>query len=70
MGHKIRSGSSLPVCISQGKIKAEAIENIREAIDGYVAALEEDGLAVRKKRLMRCLLRYERVTRTLRPIIW
>ena len=41
---------SLPGCISQGKTKEEAIENIREAIQGYVAALEEDGLPVPKER--------------------
>jgi predicted RNase H-like HicB family nuclease len=37
---------SLPGCISQGETKAKAIGNIREAIEGYVAALEEDGLPV------------------------
>jgi predicted RNase H-like HicB family nuclease len=29
---------SLPGCVSQGETKEEAIQNIREAIDGYVAA--------------------------------
>lgn len=37
---------SLPGCISQGKTKEEAIHNIREAIQGYIEALEEDGMAV------------------------
>ena len=37
---------SLPGCISQGKTKEEAISNIREAIEGYVAALEEDHLPI------------------------
>lgn len=37
---------SLPGCISQGRTKEEAIANIREAIQGYVAALEEDNLPV------------------------
>lgn len=37
---------SLPGCISQGKTKEEAISNIREAIQVYIAALEEDGLPV------------------------
>ncbi len=41
---------SLPGCISQGKTKEEAIINIKEAIRGYVAALEEDGLPVPKER--------------------
>ncbi|MGH2593171.1 MAG: type II toxin-antitoxin system HicB family antitoxin [Anaerolineae bacterium] len=37
---------SLLGCISQGQTKEEAIANIREAIRGYVAALEEDRLPV------------------------
>ena len=37
---------SLPGCISQGKTKEEAITNIREAIRGYIAALQEDGLPI------------------------
>ena len=41
---------SLPGCISQGKTKEEAIANIREAIRGYVAALEEDHLPVPDER--------------------
>ena len=30
----------------QGKTREEAVQNIREAIDAYIAALEEDGLPV------------------------
>lgn len=37
---------SLPGCISQGKTREEAIENAKEAIQGYVAALQEDNLTV------------------------
>jgi len=37
---------SLPGCISQGKTKEEAIINIKEAIRGYIKALEEDGMPV------------------------
>ncbi|MCX6639206.1 MAG: type II toxin-antitoxin system HicB family antitoxin [bacterium] len=37
---------SLPGCLTQGKTKEEALENIREAIRGYIAALEEDGIEV------------------------
>ena len=33
-------------CMSQDKTKEEAVENIREAIQGYVAVLEEDHLPV------------------------
>ena len=41
---------SLPGCISQGETKEEAIANIKEAIQGYVAALKEDGLPVPEER--------------------
>lgn len=37
---------SLPGCISQGKTREEAVTNIREAINAYVNALEEDGISV------------------------
>jgi predicted RNase H-like HicB family nuclease len=37
---------SLPGCVSQGGTREEAIANIREAIRGYIAALEDDGLPV------------------------
>jgi predicted RNase H-like HicB family nuclease len=37
---------SLKGCNSQGKTKDEALANIKEAIAGYIAALEEDGLPV------------------------
>ncbi|MDF0667932.1 MAG: type II toxin-antitoxin system HicB family antitoxin [Nitrospira sp.] len=41
---------SLPGCLSQGRTKEDAVTNIREAIRGYVAALEEDKLAVPEER--------------------
>jgi len=41
---------SLPGCISQGTTKEEAIINIREAIQVYISALEEDKLAVPPER--------------------
>jgi predicted RNase H-like HicB family nuclease len=37
---------SLPGCVSQGKTRDEAIANIKEAIQGYIKALEDDGLPV------------------------
>jgi len=40
----------LPGCISQGKTKEEAIANIKEAIQGYIAALEEDHLPIPEER--------------------
>jgi predicted RNase H-like HicB family nuclease len=32
---------SLPGCISQGRTREEAIDNIREAIEGYLESLEK-----------------------------
>jgi len=40
----------LPGCISQGKSKEQVIDNIKEAIEGYVAALEEDNLPVPEEK--------------------
>jgi predicted RNase H-like HicB family nuclease len=37
---------SLPGCISQGMDREDAIRNVREAIQAYIAVLEEDGLPV------------------------
>jgi len=45
-GYWVAECPSLPGCISQGESRESALQNIREAIEGYVAALEEDGLAV------------------------
>jgi predicted RNase H-like HicB family nuclease len=45
-GYWVAECPSLPGCISQGKTKEEAIANIKEAIHGYIAALEEDSLPV------------------------
>ncbi len=45
-GYWVAECPSLPGCISQGTTRKEALINIKEAIDGYVAALEEDGLPV------------------------
>ena len=41
---------SLPGCISQGKGREEALENIEEAIDAYIAALQEDNLEIPEDR--------------------
>lgn len=32
---------SLPGCISQGKTRKEALANIKDAIDGYLASLKK-----------------------------
>ena len=34
---------SLPGCISQGRTRTEAIENIKEAIAGYLESLQAHG---------------------------
>lgn len=45
-GYWVAECPSLPGCVSQGTTKEEAIANIREAIEGYILVLEEDGLPV------------------------
>ena len=49
-GYWVAECLSLPGCVSQGKTRQEAIEHIREAIQGYIAALEADGLPVPEER--------------------
>jgi predicted RNase H-like HicB family nuclease len=49
-GYWVAEYPSLPGCLSQGKTKEDAVANIREAIRGYIAALEEDKLAVPEER--------------------
>ena len=49
-GYWLAECPSLPGCVSQGKTKDEATQNIREAIRAYVAALESDGLPVPEER--------------------
>lgn len=49
-GYWVAECPSLPGCISQGETREQAIANIREAIEGYVLTLEEDGLPVPKER--------------------
>jgi predicted RNase H-like HicB family nuclease len=34
---------SLPGCVSQGNTKAEAIANIKEAIEAYIESLQKHG---------------------------
>ena len=45
-GYWVAECPSLPRCISQAETKQEAVSNIREAIEGYIVALKEDGLPV------------------------
>lgn len=36
---------ALPDCASQGETREEALANIREAIDGYLRVMREDGFS-------------------------
>ena len=47
-GYWVAECPSLPGCISQAETKQEAVNNIREAVDGYIVALKEDGLPVKE----------------------
>lgn len=47
---------SLPGCVSQGRSREEAITNVREAIEGYVQVLKEDGLPVPEERFQALLV--------------
>lgn len=45
-GYWVAECPSLPGCISQGKTREDAIQNIKEAIQVYISALEDDSLPV------------------------
>ncbi|PKO20308.1 MAG: hypothetical protein CVU38_20810 [Chloroflexi bacterium HGW-Chloroflexi-1] len=49
-GYWVAECPSLPGCISQGKTRYDVVANIREAIQGYIIALEEDRLPVPEDR--------------------
>lgn len=55
-GYWIAECPSLPGCVSQGETREKAITNIREAIQGYIRALEEDRLKVPEERFEALLL--------------
>jgi predicted RNase H-like HicB family nuclease len=42
----IAEAASLPGCVTQGRTRAEAIKNIREAIAAYLESLEAHGDAI------------------------
>jgi len=42
-GFFVVSCPALPGCHSQGRTKEEAIDNIREAIQGYIASMRKHG---------------------------
>lgn len=45
-GYWVAECPSLRGCVSQGKTREETMRNIKEAIEGYVLALKQDGLPV------------------------
>lgn len=55
-GYWVAECPSLPGCVSQGTSREEAIHNIKEAIEGYILALQEDNLPVPEDRLDALLL--------------
>jgi len=42
---------SLPGCITQGRTKKDAVENMKEAIEVYILALRDDNLPVPEDHL-------------------
>ena len=49
-GYWVAECPSLPGCLSQGETKGAAIANIKKAIQGYIASLEQDNLPVPEER--------------------
>jgi len=47
---------SLPGCVSQGESREAAIANIREAIEGFILALREDGMEIPQERFEAMLM--------------
>jgi len=48
-GYYVVTVPSLPGCISQGKTKEEALENIKEAIELYLEVLQDKELGKMQK---------------------
>ena len=42
-GYIVVSCPALPGCHSQGRTKEEAVANIKEAIEGYIVSMREQG---------------------------
>lgn len=55
-GYWVAECPSLPGCVSQGATREEAVRNVKEAMEGYILALEEDGLPVPEERFDALLL--------------
>ncbi|HTC20683.1 MAG TPA: type II toxin-antitoxin system HicB family antitoxin [bacterium] len=50
-GYYVVEVPAMPGCISQGKTRKEAIENIQEAIEGWMETMESK-MRVQKKKLV------------------
>lgn len=55
-GYWVAECPSLPGCVSQGATREETIRNIKEAVEGYILALREDGIPVPEERFDALLL--------------
>ncbi|HNQ88275.1 MAG TPA: type II toxin-antitoxin system HicB family antitoxin [Verrucomicrobiota bacterium] len=55
-GYWVAECPSLPGCVSQGTTREEAIRNVKEAIEGYILCLQEDGIPVPEDKLDALLL--------------
>jgi len=49
-GYVVAECPSLPGCFSQGLTREDALANIKEAIEAYVAALADDKLPIPAER--------------------
>ena len=55
-GYWVAECPSLPGCLSQGTTREDALVNIKEAIEGYIAALLQDGIPVPEDRFEAMLI--------------
>lgn len=55
-GYWVAECPSLPGCVSQGATREEAIRNIKEAMEGYILSLQEDGIPIPEDTLEALLL--------------
>ena len=55
-GYWVAECPSLPGCLSQGPTREDALVNIKEAIEGYIAALLQDGIPVPEDRFEAMLI--------------
>jgi predicted RNase H-like HicB family nuclease len=51
-GYVVAECPALPGCVSQGKSEAEALANIREAIEGILAVRQKHGLPIPEARIV------------------